>query len=132
MTIDYQAYLILQSNNKTQLAKKRSKKLIRQFENHPNKERFLQDLNKTEKINKFKKARERWHNDDQHRKSLSEIGWTEEHIIEYDKIALGNHSYIATRGERDRNERRWVLKLKKKVLKDQRINDRISLKQIED
>ena len=29
------------------------KKLIQQFENHPNKEVFLQDLNKTEKIHKF-------------------------------------------------------------------------------
>ena len=29
------------------------KKLIQQFENHPNKESFLQDLNKTENINKF-------------------------------------------------------------------------------
>ena len=29
------------------------KKLIQQFENHPNKELFLQDLNQTEKINKF-------------------------------------------------------------------------------
>ena len=29
------------------------KKLIQQFENHPNKEFFLQDLNKTEEINTF-------------------------------------------------------------------------------
>ena len=29
------------------------KKLIQQFENHPNKESFLQGLNKTEEINKF-------------------------------------------------------------------------------
>ena len=29
------------------------KRLIQQFENHPNKESFLQDLNKTEKMNKF-------------------------------------------------------------------------------
>ena len=29
------------------------KKLIQQFENHPNKESFLQDLNKTEKIHTF-------------------------------------------------------------------------------
>ena len=30
------------------------KKSIQQFENHPNKESFLQELNKTEKINKFR------------------------------------------------------------------------------
>ena len=29
------------------------KKLIQQFESHPNKESFLQDLNKTEELNKF-------------------------------------------------------------------------------
>ena len=29
------------------------KRLIQQFENHPNKESFLQDLNKTEEINTF-------------------------------------------------------------------------------
>ena len=53
LTLEYQAYLIVQSNNRTRIAKKRSKKLIQQFDNQPNKESFLQDLNKTEKINPF-------------------------------------------------------------------------------
>ena len=34
---------------------------------------------------------ERWHDDDKYRKSLSDIGWTEEHIIQYDAIALEDH-----------------------------------------
>ena len=42
---------------------------------------------------------ERWHKDEQYRKSLSEIGWTEEQIIEHDKIALEGHSYVATKPE---------------------------------
>ena len=36
---------------------------------------------------------ERWHKDDKHRKSLSEIGWTEEKIVHYDELALEDHSY---------------------------------------
>ena len=59
----------------------------------------------------YKTILERWHNDDQYRKSLSEIGWTEEQIIQYDELALEDRSYIATRGERDRNEKSWVLML---------------------
>ena len=43
--------------------------------------------------------------------SLSKTGWTEEQIIQYDELALEDHSYIATRGERDRNEKSWVLTL---------------------
>ena len=35
---------------------------------------------------------ERWHKDEQYRKSLSEIGWTEEQIFEYDNIALEDHA----------------------------------------
>ena len=50
-----------------------------------------------------------------YRKSLSEIGWTEEQIqiIQYDELALEDHSYIATKGERNRNEKSWVLMLNK-------------------
>ena len=40
---------------------------------------------------------ERWHDDDKHRTSLSDIGWTEEQIIQYDAVALEDHSYVATR-----------------------------------
>ena len=52
LTIEYPAYPILLSNNRTRIADT-VKKMIQQFENHPNKESFLQDLNKTEKITKF-------------------------------------------------------------------------------
>ena len=62
----------------------------------------------------YKTILERWHKDDKYRKSLSDIGWTEEQVIQYDERALEDHSYIATRGERDRNEKSWVLKLNKK------------------
>ena len=46
---------------------------------------------------------ERWHNGDEYRESLSLIGWTEQQIIEYDRIALENHSYVATSAERIQN-----------------------------
>ena len=32
---------------------------------------------------------DRWNNDDKHRKSLSDIGWTEERIIQYDENRTG-------------------------------------------
>ena len=54
----------------------------------------------------YKTILERWHNDDQYSKSLSEFGWTEEQIVQYDELALEDHSYIATRGKRDRNEKK--------------------------
>ena len=54
----------------------------------------------------------RWHNDYEYRNSLSLIGWTEQDILNaYDRIALGNHSYVATRAERIRNSEHWILKL---------------------
>ena len=59
----------------------------------------------------YKTFLDRWHNDDKNRESLSKIVWTEEQIIQYDELSLEYHFYIATRGERDRNERSWVLKL---------------------
>ena len=56
-------------------------------------------------------ARRHKYND--YQKSLSKIGWTEEHIIQYDKLAPEDHSYIATPKERVRNEKNWVLSLNK-------------------
>ena len=47
---------------------------------------------------------DRWYKDDLYRGSLSKLGWDEETIMEYDKIALEDHSYTATREERRRNE----------------------------
>ena len=35
---------------------------------------------------------ERWHKDDKYRKSLSDIGWTEELIVQYDELALEDRS----------------------------------------
>ena len=54
---------------------------------------------------------ERWHKDDTYRNSLSLIGWTEEQIIEHDKIALEDHSHVATKPERIQNTKHWVLRL---------------------
>ena len=39
---------------------------------------------------------EKWHKDDDNRKSLSDIGWTGEEIIQFDKNALEDHSKIST------------------------------------
>ena len=41
-------------------------------------------------------------------KSLSDIGWNEEGKMQYDKIALEDHSYTATTEERSRNENSWT------------------------
>ena len=55
----------------------------------------------------YKSILERWHDDDKYRKSLSVIGWTEEQIIQYDAIALDDHSNVATWQERGRNGKSW-------------------------
>ena len=45
----------------------------------------------------------RWHSDYKYRDSLTRIGWTEQDIMPYDRTALENHSYVATKAERIRN-----------------------------
>ena len=42
---------------------------------------------------------------------MSDIGWAEEQIVQYDELALEDHFYIATVEERTRNEKNWVLSL---------------------
>ena len=59
----------------------------------------------------YKNILDRWHNNDKYRKSLSDIGWTEERIIRDDEIALADHSYVATRQERSRNAKPGKLSL---------------------
>ena len=54
---------------------------------------------------------DRWYKDYLYRGSLSKVGWNEENIMEYDNIALEDHSYTATREERRRNENSWKLSL---------------------
>ena len=44
----------------------------------------------------YKIILERWHKDDNNRKCLSDLEWTEEQIIQHDELALEDHSYIAT------------------------------------
>ena len=46
------------------------------------------------------------------------IGWNEETFMAYDKIALKDHSYTATRQERSRNENSWKLSLNAEVQMD--------------
>ena len=55
----------------------------------------------------YKSILERWHKDDQYRNSLLLIGWTEEQIIEHDKIALEDHSKVATKPESIQNTKHW-------------------------
>ena len=59
----------------------------------------------------YKNILDKWNNDDKYRKSLSDIGWIEEQIIQYDEIALEDHSHVATQQERTRNEKSWTLSL---------------------
>ena len=40
-----------------------------------------------------------------------DIGWNEEGVMKFDKIALEDNSYTATREERSRNESSWKLLL---------------------
>ena len=61
----------------------------------------------------YKTILERWHKDDKYSKSLSFTGWTEEQLIQYDELALEDHSYIAMREERTRNGKMLVLSLNK-------------------
>ena len=42
----------------------------------------------------YKTILERWHKDDKYRKSLSEIGWTEKQIIQYDELALEDYFFL--------------------------------------
>ena len=61
--------------------------------------------------NGYRNILDRWNNDDKYRKSSSDFWWTGEPIIQYDEIALGDHSYVATKAERSRNEKSWKLSL---------------------
>ena len=54
----------------------------------------------------YKIILERWHDDDKYRKSLSDVGWTEEQIIHYDDaIELEDHSHVAIKQERSRKRK---------------------------
>ena len=52
----------------------------------------------------YRNILDRWNDDDKNRKSLSDVGWIEEGIIQYDEIALEDHSHVATKQERSRDE----------------------------
>ena len=59
----------------------------------------------------YRNILDRGNNDDKYRKSLSDMEWTEERTIQYDEIALKDHSCSATRRERRRNGKSWKLSL---------------------
>ena len=52
----------------------------------------------------YKTILERWHKDYQYRKTLSEIRWTDKQIIQYDELALEDHSHTATKEERTHDD----------------------------
>ena len=54
---------------------------------------------------------ERWYKDEQYRKSLSDIGWTEEQIKQYDALALEDHSYVTAPEKRGRFQNSWKISL---------------------
>ena len=47
----------------------------------------------------------------QYRKSLSDIGWAEDQIKQYDALALEDHSYVASPEERCRYKNSWKISL---------------------
>ena len=68
-------------------------------------------LHKRAQRKQHKTILDRWNRDGKYRKSLSDVGWTEESLIQYDEIAFEDHSLIATRQERSRNEKSGKLLL---------------------
>ena len=61
-----------------------------------------------EKHGSYSSILARWNNDYESRNSLSLIGWTEQDIMLFDRSALENHSYVATKAERIRNSTHWI------------------------
>ena len=53
----------------------------------------------------------RWTADEEYPKSLGFIGIGEKEIMLHDQIALDKHDYTATKAERIRNSKRWVLSI---------------------
>ena len=52
-----------------------------------------------------------WYRYEQYRKSLSGTGWTEEHIKQYDALALEDHSHVCTLEEGSRYKNSWNISL---------------------
>ena len=59
----------------------------------------------------FKTIHERWHKDDKYQKFFVTHWLSEAQIIEHDKVALEDHSYVVTKPERIQNTKHWVLRL---------------------
>ena len=58
----------------------------------------------------YKTILERWHKDDKYRKSLSDIGWPEEQIVQHDELALEDHSFFCNkRGKNSKREKLGAL-----------------------
>ena len=68
----------------------------------------------------------RWYGDDEYRKSLSDIGWREHHVLLFDRIALERHIYVATQ-----NSKHWILTIHAERPQQPSINDPTLLKRKE-
>ena len=55
----------------------------------------------------------RWNDDYKYRDSSTLVGWTERDVVLHDRIALENHSYVATKAGILRNSTHWILTLNK-------------------
>ena len=53
----------------------------------------------------------RWKAVEEYRKSLRFVGIGEKEIMFYDQVALRKHDYTATKAERKRNSKHWVLSI---------------------
>ena len=60
---------------------------------------------------------ERWNGNEQYRKSLSDIGWNEEQIKQYDALALEDHSCVSTPEERSRYQNYWAISLNREGIR---------------
>ena len=84
-----------------------------------------------EKHGGYSSILERWNNDYHYRKSLSDMGWTKEHIMLHDRIALENRSCVATEAERIVNSVHWILTLNQDGAQQPFFNDLTLLKRKE-
>ena len=70
--------------------------------------------------NGYRNILDRWFQDDKYRNSLSGGGWNEEGTMQHDELALEDHSYTATRenkevGTRNHGNTHWTQKVYKTI-----------------
>ena len=67
---------------------------------------------KTKNNGQCKTIHERWYKDERYRTNLSELGWTEEQIRQYDALAVEDYTYVST-PERGRYWKSWTISVNK-------------------